>query len=242
MTLADPAVQEAADVATALGADLENGLTGQQAQHRLAQNGPNELAATPRVAAWRRMLSQFQDPLIYLLLGAIAISLAAWVFEGLHGWPVDAIVIALIVILNGVLGHVQEAKAHDAVAALARMVPSAELVRGDLLVLGEGDAVGADARLVRPQRCVCRKLAHRRERSGAEGRGHPAASAAVLAIVTTWCSRARRWRRAPAWRWSPPPAWPPRWAPSRTCWKPRRSADPAAKGNPPGSAACWAWR
>jgi hypothetical protein len=43
------------------------------------------------------VLSQFQDPLIYLLLGAIAISLAAWVFEGLHGWPVDAIVIALIV-------------------------------------------------------------------------------------------------------------------------------------------------
>jgi Ca2+-transporting ATPase len=164
MTLADPAVQEAADVATALGADLENGLTGQQAQHRLAQNGPNELAATPRVAAWRRMLSQFQDPLIYLLLGAIAISLAAWVFEGLHGWPVDAIVIALIVILNGVLGHVQEAKAHDAVAALARMsaptasvvrdgqaqrVPSADLVTGDLLVLAEGDAIAADARLVR---------------------------------------------------------------------------------------------
>lgn len=92
------------------------------------------------------------------------VSLLAWVFEGLHGWPVDAIVVAAIVLLNGVLGHVQEAKAHDAVAALARMsaptasvvrggqvqrVPSAQLVKGDLLVLAEGDATPADARLVR---------------------------------------------------------------------------------------------
>ena len=164
MSLDDPSVKDAADVAKALGADLDQGLTAQQAQQRLAQNGPNELISAPRVAAWRRVLSQFQDPLIYLLLAAIAISLAAWVFEGLQGWPVDAIVIALIVGLNGVLGHVQEAKAHDAVAALARMsapsasvvrdgqvqrVPSAQLVTGDLLVLGEGDATAADARLVR---------------------------------------------------------------------------------------------
>jgi magnesium-transporting ATPase (P-type) len=112
---------------------------------------------------WRRIAAQLHDPLVYLLLGAIAISLAAWFIEGRAGWPVDAIVIALIVVLNGILGYVQEAKAESAVAALARMtavtsavlrdaelrrVPSAELVRGDLLVLGEGDAVGADARLV----------------------------------------------------------------------------------------------
>jgi Ca2+-transporting ATPase len=164
MSLDDPSVLEAAAVAKAAGADLEAGLTAQEAQRRLADNGPNELIATPRVAAWRRLLAQFQDPLIYLLLGAIAISLAAWAFEGMHGWPVDAVVIALIVILNAVLGHVQQAKAHDAVAALARMsaptasvvrdgqarrVPSADLVRGDLLVLAEGDAIAADARLVR---------------------------------------------------------------------------------------------
>jgi Ca2+-transporting ATPase len=77
--------------------------------------------------------------------------------------PVDAIVIAAIVVLNAILGYTQEAKAENAVAALGRMtaaastvvrggelktVPSAELVRGDVLVLGEGDAVGADARLL----------------------------------------------------------------------------------------------
>jgi len=150
-------------VALALGVDIENGLPSQEASRRLAQDGPNELRAAPRAPAWRRILSQFNDPLIYLLLAAVAIALVAWVIEGRVGLPVDAIVIATVVILNGVLGHVQEAKAENAVAALARMtaasvavvrdgkprrLPSAELVRGDLLVLGEGDAVGADARLV----------------------------------------------------------------------------------------------
>ena len=162
-SLDDPSVKDADEVARALGADIENGLTSEQASRRLAQDGPNELRSPPQRPAWRRVLSHFQDPLIYLLLVAIAIALLAWAIEGMDGWPVDAIVIAIIVLLNGVLGYMQEAKAADAVAALARMtaatsavlrngqvlrLPSAELVRGDLLVLGEGDSVGADARLV----------------------------------------------------------------------------------------------
>lgn len=161
---ADASLAEVGALARELDTDPERGLTAAEAARRLALEGPNELAAAGRVPTWRRVLAQFQDPLVYLLLAAIAISLAAWGFEGLQGWPVDAIVIALIVALNGVLGHVQEAKAHDAVAALARMsaptaavvregqmvrAPSAELVRGDLLVLAEGDEVAADARLVR---------------------------------------------------------------------------------------------
>ena len=161
--LDDPSVKDAGEVASALGADLENGLTSQEASRRLSENGPNELHSAARRPAWLRFLSHFHDPLVYLLLAAVAIALVAWVIEGLVGWPVDALVIATIVVLNGVLGYVQEAKAEDAVAALARMtaatsavlrdgqvrrLPSAELVRGDLLVLGEGDAVGADARLV----------------------------------------------------------------------------------------------
>ena len=159
----DPSITQADDVAGLLGADLEAGLTSQEAARRLAANGRNALRAALRVHAWRRMLAHFQDPLIYLLLVAIAISLIAWAMDGGDGWPVDALVIAAIVILNGILGFVQASRAEDAVAALARMteatsavmrdarllrVPSAELVRGDLLVLGEGDAVGADARLI----------------------------------------------------------------------------------------------
>jgi magnesium-transporting ATPase (P-type) len=160
---ADPSTMDAGDAARARRTDLATGLTSEEASRRLEQDGPNELRSAPPVPAWRRVLAQFEDPLIYLLLAAIAISVLAWVIEGRIGWPVDAIVIALIVILNAILGFVQEAKARDAVAALARMtavtsavirdgrvvrVPSAELVCGDVLVLGEGDAVGADARLV----------------------------------------------------------------------------------------------
>ena len=144
-------------------ADSSDGLSSDEAARRLAADGPNDIRSAPRTPAWRRILSHFHDPLIYLLLGAIGIAVVAWGIEGFAGWPVDAIVIASVVILNAILGFVQESKAQDAVAALARMtavtsavmrdgqavrVPSAELVRGDLLVLGEGDAVGADARLI----------------------------------------------------------------------------------------------
>jgi len=160
----DPSLGAAEDVATELGTDIERGLDAAEAGRRLAADGPNALRSTPPRPAWRRLLAQFHDPLVYLLLVAIAIALVAWGLEGRDGWPVDAIVISLIVGLNAVLGLVQEARAESAVAALARMtaatsavlrggellrIPSEALVRGDLLVLGEGDAVGADARLLR---------------------------------------------------------------------------------------------
>jgi len=158
----EPSVVDATDVARSLQTDLQDGLTAQEAARRLARDGPNELRAVPKRPAWRRALAQFQDPLVGLLLVAAAVALAAWAVEGRVGWPIDAIVIAVVVLLNAVLGWLQEAKAEGAVAALARMteasssvvrdgqllrVPSAALVRGDLLVLAEGDAVGADARL-----------------------------------------------------------------------------------------------
>jgi magnesium-transporting ATPase (P-type) len=159
----DPSLTDAGAVAKAFGVDPAAGLTAAEAARRLAEQGRNELRGAPPLATWRRVLAHFQDPLIYLLGVAIAIALAAWLLEGRAGWPVDAIVIAAVVLLNGALGFMQEAKARDAAAALARMteatsavlrggqplrVPSAELVRGDLMMLGEGDAVGADARLL----------------------------------------------------------------------------------------------
>lgn len=159
----DPSLAEAADVAAGLRADLTRGLTSAEAARRLARDGANELRAVAPVSDWRRALAQLQDPLVYLLLVAAAVALTAWLVEGREGWPMDAIVIAAVVVLNAVIGWLQETKARTAVAALARMtqasasvvrdglslrVPSAALVLGDLLVLGEGDAVGADARLV----------------------------------------------------------------------------------------------
>jgi magnesium-transporting ATPase (P-type) len=146
-----------------LDVDPAAGLSAQEAARRLEADGPNELRGKKPTPTWRRIVAQFQDPLIYLLLAAVAISLASWVVQGAEGAPVDAIVIAAIVVLNAILGYTQEAKAEDAVAALGTMtaassmvlregelttVPSAELVRGDVLVLNEGDSVGADARLL----------------------------------------------------------------------------------------------
>jgi magnesium-transporting ATPase (P-type) len=107
--LRDPSTVEIAAVIGALDTDVDRGLTAQEAARRLAADGPNELRAAPAVPAWRRFLAQFQDPLIYLLLGAVAISLGAWWIEGRAHAPVDAIVIALIVVVNAALGHVQEA-------------------------------------------------------------------------------------------------------------------------------------
>ncbi|WP_323130983.1 cation-translocating P-type ATPase [Sinorhizobium medicae] len=163
LLLEDYSLRPGEVVARELGSDAEGGLTGLVAARLLAEFGPNELRAVPPMPAWRRVLAQFQDPLVYLLLGAIAVALVAWLIEGREGLPVDAIAIAMVVVANAVLGFVQEARAAHAVAALARMtavtssvlrdgerrrIPSAELVPGDILLLEEGDAVGADGRLL----------------------------------------------------------------------------------------------
>ena len=159
-----PWQREAVHVAADLGSNLSHGLSADDAAARLNLYGPNELEAGQSVPAWRKFLAQFQDPLVYLLFVAVGISLAAWAYEGAHGIPYEAIVILTIVVLNAVLGYVQEARAERAVAALQQMaaatasvirdgeerrIPAREVVPGDLLVLDEGDAVGADARLAR---------------------------------------------------------------------------------------------
>jgi magnesium-transporting ATPase (P-type) len=162
MVASDPTLLEASEVVRQLDTDAHAGLTGQEAARRLAVHGPNRLAAAAAVPAWRKLLAQFADPLIYLLLAAIAVSAVAWWLEGAEGLPIEAIVIAAIVLANGVLGFVQERQAERAVAALQRMaaptarvvrdgaprhVPADELVPGDVLLLAEGDTVSADARL-----------------------------------------------------------------------------------------------
>ncbi len=161
--LDDPSQRDAAEVANALGTDPKRGLGSEEAARRLAETGPNVLRSAPKVPRWKKFLGHFRDPLIYLLFAAVVVSSVGWWIQGHGGWPVDAVVISAIVIINAILGYAQTARAENAVAALRKMtevtsavvrdgeqkrVPSAELVPGDLLVLGEGDAVGADARLL----------------------------------------------------------------------------------------------
>lgn len=160
--IADASVIEFDEVARAQEVDPAEGLTAAAASERLELHGRNELTPKRRESALRRLVRQFADPLVYLLLAAVVVSTLAWLAEGAEGLPVDALVILVILVANAALGYVQENKAEDAVAALADMtathatvlregllvdVPAAELVPGDVLVLAEGDAVGADARL-----------------------------------------------------------------------------------------------
>ena len=158
----DPSLSDVGAIAAELRTDLGDGLSAAEAEARLERQGPNRLESAKPVPRWRKLLGQFADPLIYLLLAAVAVSLVAWGFEGADGVPYDAVVIAAIVVLNAVLGFVQQLRAEQAVAALQRMaaatatvvrggredrIATAEIVPGDVLLLAEGDAVSADARL-----------------------------------------------------------------------------------------------
>jgi P-type Ca2+ transporter type 2C len=162
-TRTEPWLLGAAAVAHATNTDATNGLTSAQAAVRLQRDGHNELEAAEEVPGWKAFLRQFADPLVYLLLAAVVISFVAWLLEGRKAARFDVIVIVTIVILNAALGFAQESRAEHAVAALQRMaatnahvirdgvetqVASADLVVGDVVVLGEGDAVSADARLI----------------------------------------------------------------------------------------------
>ena len=161
--IASPYLEEVELIVHTLDSDIRVGLTNAQAQIRLARDGANELRTQPVKPAWHYLLAQFRDPLVYLLLVAVAITLGTWLLVDGREWPVDAVVITLIVLANAFLGFFQEARSQRAVAALARLtqttssiiregmltrIPSHQLVVGDLLVLSEGDSVGADARLV----------------------------------------------------------------------------------------------
>ncbi len=159
----DASLLPSEEVLERLGSDQGTGLSSTEAAARLAAHGPNVLQVRRPVPLWRRALAQFADPLVSLLLVAILISGVAWAAEGAQGWPVDVLVIMAILAANAAIGVAQEKRAADAVAALARLtapnatvlrdgrlrtVPAAEVVPGDVVELGEGDAIVADARLV----------------------------------------------------------------------------------------------
>lgn len=158
-----PWASEIAAVATTLRVDVAQGLSADEAKRRRDHYGPNEIAAAKPVSRWLKFVKEFRDPLVYLLLASVAVSFGAWVAEGRVGLPIEAIVIALIVLANAVLGFAQENRAERAVAALGRLtataasvwrggqtvrVESRDVVPGDILVLNEGDSVSADARVV----------------------------------------------------------------------------------------------
>ena len=138
-----------------------NGLTAVAAAERLEKNGPNKLIEAKKRSAILRFFDQMKDPMIIVLLVAALLSLVTSLYE--HESPADVFIILFVVVLNSLLGVIQESKAEEAIEALKKMtaakskvirdgvimsVESDQLVVGDVIVLEAGDSVPADARLL----------------------------------------------------------------------------------------------
>lgn len=148
--------QSVAELAVSLKSDLRGGLASTEAARRLLTGGPNELRKGKRVSPLVILVAQFESLVIWVLIGAAAVSV-------LMGEVIDGGAIIAIVALNATIGFFQEYRAEKAAAALAqlaaprarvirdghaRVLPAEEVVVGDLLLLEAGDLVAADARLV----------------------------------------------------------------------------------------------
>ncbi len=144
------------EVTAALGVEVKTGLSSEEVTRRRQEFGANRVTARRGPPAWLKFLRQFNQPLVYILLLAVAIT-------ALLGEWVDAAVILGVVLINAVVGFLQEAKAEKAIAALSEMiateatvrrdgqprrVASHELVPGDVVLLQSGDRVPADLRYV----------------------------------------------------------------------------------------------
>jgi P-type Ca2+ transporter type 2C len=152
----DAAWSDGGAIVEALESDADAGLTQVEARRRLVAFGANELEDEPRRPVWRRLLAQFANAMIIVLLFAAALTVAVGEWR-------DAVVIAAILVLNAAIGFVQESRAERAMTALRSMTtPTARVVRdggataisaqdlvpGDLVLLEAGDVVPADARLL----------------------------------------------------------------------------------------------
>ena len=140
----------------------ENGLSSSEAEKRLAENGKNKLEEGKKKTTFQRIMEQLSDPMIIILIVAAVISaITEWVEHG-FGFPTDTVIIMVVVVINTVLGVIQESKAEAAIEALQEMsaatskvmrdgkmisVRSEDLVVGDIVILEAGDAVPADCRI-----------------------------------------------------------------------------------------------
>jgi Ca2+-transporting ATPase len=165
--------QELSIILQELNTDSKDGLTEKEADNRLKQYGANELIQVKKISPWKILLKQFQDFLIYLLFFAVIVSVVVGFYEYYVNlnktgkatfsseW-LDAIVIGVILVVNGILGFYQEYKAEKALESLKKIAPHYAKVKregkvreidvkyvvpGDILELDEGDKIPADSRL-----------------------------------------------------------------------------------------------
>ncbi len=153
--------QSVEEVLQDLGVTAE-GLSSAQAKERLEKYGPNKLKEAPKPSLLQRFLTQLKDPMLIILMIAAAVSALTGMLSGESEWA-EVIIIIAVVLLNAILGVVQESKAEAAIEALQTMTAatckvirdgkqvvlhSDELVPGDIVVLEAGDAVPADGRII----------------------------------------------------------------------------------------------
>jgi Ca2+-transporting ATPase len=163
-----------------LQTDAIGGLDLEEATRRIHKYGPNELAQLPQPSFWQRLLSQFNNFVIYLLIFAAVASF-------ILGDQIEAVAILAIVLLNGILGVVQEGRAEDALKSLQKLatpttkvirqgrietLSAAQLVPGDLIVLEAGDSIPADLRLVETVNLRINEASLTGESSAVEKRAH----------------------------------------------------------------------
>src|SRR5215831_16474458 len=136
------------EVGKRLTSDSEKGLAAAEASARLQKHGPNRLPEGKKRGPLMRFLAQFNNILVYVLLGAgfTKLMLSLWV---------DAAIIFGVVVLNALLGFIQEGKAEKALDSMrtmrggeTRLIPAEQLVPGDVVLLESGDKIPADLRLV----------------------------------------------------------------------------------------------
>ena len=166
-----------------------NGLTAEQVRQRVQQYGPNSLPSAPPLPAWRRFLRQMQNTLIYVLLGCAGLTL-------LLGHWLDSLVILGVVLINALVGFIQEGRAEQAMRAIAGLLslhcrvrrehglqelPAEQLVPGDIVLLEEGDRVPADLRLLNCRDLRIEEAALTGESLPADKQSEPVSSSAVLA-------------------------------------------------------------
>ncbi|MEE8681165.1 MAG: calcium-translocating P-type ATPase, PMCA-type [Olsenella sp.] len=155
-------LQDSAKVVEDVKSNGTYGLSSAEAKKRLERDGLNKLKEAKKDPLWKRFFAQMADPMIIMLIVAAVISALTGMAQGDADFA-DVIIICFVVVVNAVLGVVQESKAEEALAALQEMsaaqskvirdgqvvtVPSSELVVGDIVVLEAGDSVPADCRII----------------------------------------------------------------------------------------------
>lgn len=155
-------LKDSAKVVEDVKSDGTYGLSSAEAKKRLERDGLNKLKEAKKDPLWKRFFAQMADPMIIMLIVAAVISALTGMAQGDADFA-DVIIICFVVVVNAVLGVVQESKAEEALAALQEMsaaqskvirdgqvvtVPSSELVVGDIVVLEAGDSVPADCRII----------------------------------------------------------------------------------------------